>query len=147
MRCSEPLATKNEWRPRLPAATEHPYSYPRTVSGGSDAPRFLVPSVRPPPRSSCHAAHPRSFRPRLEGLEDRTLLSAGDLDPTFGTGGKVLTGFTGSLNDTASAVVREPDGKYVVAGTSSGSAGFSLALARCAADGVGDGSVQPDQGA
>jgi uncharacterized delta-60 repeat protein len=81
---------------------------------------------------------PRSFRPRLEGLEDRTLLSAGDLDPTFGTGGKVLTGFTGSLNDTASAVVREPDGKYVVAGTSSGSAGFSLALARYAAAGTLD---------
>ena len=33
------------------------------------------------------------FQPRLELLEARVMLSAGDLDPTFGTGGKVLTDF------------------------------------------------------
>ena len=32
---------------------------------------------------------PAHFRP-LEPLEDRRLMSAGDLDPTFGTGGKYL---------------------------------------------------------
>jgi hypothetical protein len=31
------------------------------------------------------------FRPRLEALEDRCLLSGGVLDPTFGSGGLVST--------------------------------------------------------
>jgi uncharacterized delta-60 repeat protein len=45
------------------------------------------------------------------------LLSAarGDLDPTFGTGGKVTTDFGG--NETAWGVAVQPDGKAVVAGT------------------------------
>jgi hypothetical protein len=37
-------------------------------------------------------------------LESRSLLSAGALDPTFGTGGKVMTDFTGRLFSTAQAV-------------------------------------------
>src|SRR5690349_6539803 len=69
----------------------------------------MSPARRPPSRSA---------RPQLERLQDRTLLSAGDLDPTFGTGGRVLAGFRDSLEDTPSAVVRQPDGKYVVAGVS-----------------------------
>lgn len=45
------------------------------------------------------------------------LLSAarGDLDPTFGSGGKVTTDFGG--NETAWGVAVQPDGKAVVAGT------------------------------
>lgn len=39
------------------------------------------------------------FRPQLEVLEDRTLLSAGALDPTFGVEGKVVTDF-GALEGT-----------------------------------------------
>lgn len=32
-----------------------------------------------------------AVRPQVEVLEDRCLLSAGDLDPTFGSGGWVTT--------------------------------------------------------
>ena len=39
----------------------------------------------------------------------------GDLDPTFGTGGKVTT-FVGSSNSFANAVAVQSDGKIVVAG-------------------------------
>src|SRR5262245_24627045 len=74
-------------------------------------------------------------RPRLERLEDRTLLSAGDLDPTFGVGGKVLIGFHGSYEDTPTALTRQSDGKLVVAGTSFAGATTRLAVARYNADG------------
>ena len=53
----------------------------------------------------------------LERLEDRTVLAAGVLDPSFGIGGKVLTDF-GYIEtvtfDAAQAV--QVDGKTVVAG-------------------------------
>ena len=44
----------------------------------------------------------------------------GDLDPTFGAGGKVTTDFAigGSSDDQANAMAIQPDGKMVVAGTS-----------------------------
>jgi hypothetical protein len=54
----------------------------------------------------------------------------GDLDPTFGVGGKVTTDFAGlGLHDEASALVLQPDGKLVAAGVfnTSGSGDFSLA--------------------
>ena len=35
----------------------------------------------------------RAVRPQLDPLEGRLLLAAGDLDPTFGTGGLVTTAF------------------------------------------------------
>lgn len=47
------------------------------------------------------------------------LAAAGDLDPTFGNGGKVTTSFPGS-DDRAYAIAIQPDGKKVVAGTSLG---------------------------
>lgn len=53
----------------------------------------------------------------VERLEDRTLLDAGALDPTFGTGGLVTTDF-GQSAETAQAVAVQPDGKLVVAGVS-----------------------------
>src|SRR5438093_12045130 len=42
--------------------------------------------------------------------------AAGDLDPTFGTGGQVTTDFNHST-DIANAVALQSDGKLVVAGT------------------------------
>src|SRR3954451_11354266 len=64
------------------------------------------------------------FLPRPEGLEDRTLLSPGDLDPTFGLGGKVRTDIGRPSNDFATAVTAvQADGKIVVAGQSDHSPG------------------------
>jgi uncharacterized delta-60 repeat protein len=60
------------------------------------------------------------FRPHLEALEDRCLLSGGVLDPTFGTAGVVLTSVPSS--DQTFAVATYPkagtanDGKIVEAG-------------------------------
>jgi uncharacterized delta-60 repeat protein len=46
----------------------------------------------------------------------------GDLDPTFGTGGKAITDFGAS--EIGSSIAHQPDGKVVVAG------GDNFALAR-----------------
>lgn len=52
---------------------------------------------------------------RCEPLEDRTApAAAGDLDPTFGTGGRVVIPLDSS---SASAMAVLPDGKIVLAGT------------------------------
>jgi uncharacterized delta-60 repeat protein len=58
-------------------------------------------------------------RPALEILEDRCLLSAGQLDPTFGNGGKVITDILASSEDQVAALAVSPtDGKTVVVGYS-----------------------------
>jgi uncharacterized delta-60 repeat protein len=61
----------------------------------------------------------------------RAQAAAGDLDPTFGTGGKVITGPPGPLS-TAHAVVLQPDGKIVVAGNAFDpiATGINFGLAR-----------------
>jgi uncharacterized delta-60 repeat protein len=56
-----------------------------------------------------------------------TLAAPGDLDPTFGTGGKVTTA-VGATYDQAYGVALQSDGKIVVAGLS-GSANFNTNLA------------------
>ncbi|MBI3456793.1 MAG: hypothetical protein HY002_13540 [Candidatus Rokubacteria bacterium] len=61
--------------------------------------------------------------------------AAGDLDPTFGTGGKVTTDFGGT--DSARALALQPDGKIVVAGFTEFS-GQDFALARYNPDGTLD---------
>lgn len=64
---------------------------------------------------------PARFRPRLEALEDRQMLSGGALDPTFGTGGRVTTS-AGVNIVQAFAVATYPqagtanDGKIMVGG-------------------------------
>lgn len=57
----------------------------------------------------------------------------GSLDPSFGTGGKVITGF--GDHDGAFAVAVQSDGKIVVAGISLASGNVTFALARYASDG------------
>lgn len=54
---------------------------------------------------------PGSLRPRVEALEDRCLLSAGALDTSFGTGGKVI--MANVTNGTQDMLV-QPDGKIVI---------------------------------
>jgi uncharacterized delta-60 repeat protein len=70
-------------------------------------------------------------------LEDRYLLSAGALDPTFGTGGTVTTSFGGnnSFPTFAEAVKIQPDGKSVAGGFNESSGGGIYDLARYDADG------------
>src|SRR5207249_1071283 len=77
----------------------------------------------------------------VERLEDRTVPSAGALDPTFGVGGKVTTGTIDDFCDegpgsvSAAAVAIQPvDGKIVVVGTSS-VGHHSFAVARYNPDG------------
>jgi len=57
----------------------------------------------------------------------------GDLDPTFGTGGRVFTDF--GSGDGAFAVAYQADGKVVAAGSSDAAGTFDFALARYNADG------------
>src|SRR5215471_1822578 len=63
-------------------------------------------------------------------LSNRVQASQGDLDPTFGTDGKVTSDlFPG--NDVAFALGVQPDGKLIVAGRTENSVtGFDFALAR-----------------
>lgn len=53
----------------------------------------------------------------------------GSLDPTFGSGGKVITDFSGT-NDTARSAALQPDGKIIAAGTTFPAGGGDFALAR-----------------
>jgi uncharacterized delta-60 repeat protein len=85
-------------------------------------------------------SRPAPFRPRLEALEDRCLLSVDALDLTFGNGGKVTTDFLAPSDDVARAVAVQADGKIVVAGT----AGSSFALARYETDGTLDPTFDSD---
>ena len=80
--------------------------------------------------------HPSRTRSRLafEQMEDRLLLSAGDLDLTFGVGGTVVTDL-GSRN-VAQSVAIQPDGKIVVAGlTRNAAEEDDFVLARYTRDG------------
>lgn len=73
------------------------------------------------------------------GLPHLVQAAPGDLDPTFGTGGKVVTDFGGPGGAHAVAIL--PDGKIVVAGAGLVNPGDNvtdLALARYNADGTLD---------
>src|SRR5258708_6073109 len=79
--------------------------------------------------------HRAGFQPRLEALESRRLLSAGDLDVSFGTGGRVTTDL--GANDVGAAVAVQPNGQIVVVGSTAPvfSSHTDFALARYNADG------------
>jgi uncharacterized delta-60 repeat protein len=92
--------------------------------------------------AAAHAAGALVARVRnsslIEPLERRQLLSAGQLDPLFGSDGIVqLTGLTGNFADVKAL----PGGKFLAAGTAKASDGkLSLLLARFNADGKLDGT-------
>src|SRR5205807_10261464 len=70
-------------------------------------------SSRKTPRSQPARRVPPSHKPRLEVLEDRCLLSAGALDPTFGSGaGYVPPSVTNGDNGACAALIH-PDGKIL----------------------------------
>lgn len=84
----------------------------------------------------------RAPRPPVEWLEPRTLLSAGSLDPSFGTGGQMAIQFPSGQTVT---VVRDslvqPDGKIVITGQaleSAGSNATDFVIARLNPDGSPD---------
>lgn len=67
--------------------------------------------------------------------------ATGDLDTTFGTGGKVTTDFgSGAGNDVAYAVAVQSDGKIVVAGSGSNGTDLDFALVRYDSAGALDSS-------
>lgn len=68
----------------------------------------------------------------------------GNLDPTFGNGGRVLTDFLGN-DDSINALALQPDGKIIAAGyTTRGTTGRDFALARYLPDGTLDTSFNGD---
>ena len=67
------------------------------------------------------------------------LAASSDLDPTFGTGGKVVTPI-GAGDDNAQSVAVQSDGKIVVAGDSHNGTNCDFALARYNANGSLDAS-------
>ncbi|MCP4786264.1 MAG: hypothetical protein GY903_19940 [Fuerstiella sp.] len=79
----------------------------------------------------------------VEALETRILLSAGDLDPGFGTGGVITTDIIGA-SDTASSVAIQSDGKIVVAGTQRPNGAPTFAVSRYNTDGSLDTSFDGD---
>ena len=68
----------------------------------------------------------------------------GDLDASFGSGGKVLTDFGTSSTDQALAVAIQPNGKIIAAGWSTAPAHYDFALARYNVDGRLDTSFGSD---
>jgi uncharacterized delta-60 repeat protein len=94
----------------------------------------------------CRARKSRSsgrravFRPAVEALETRTLLSAGMIDPSFGTGGGATTHFAGTHTDLPVAVLVQPlDSKILVGGYASNpNFAYSVVLARFNPDGTLD---------
>lgn len=63
--------------------------------------------------------------------------TAGALDATFGTGGKVVTP-VGAGNDSGESIALQPDGKFVVAGSATVGSTICFALVRYATNGVLD---------
>jgi uncharacterized delta-60 repeat protein len=97
------------------------------------------PQQAPP---ACGPRSSRNVRPCLELLEDRCVPSAGQLDPTFGTGGIVNTNIGGPTPIAARAVVvTQTDGKVVVVGSTSNSYNDNrIAVVRYNTDGSLDSS-------
>ena len=64
--------------------------------------------------------------------------ASGDLDPTFGAGGIVITDITGGSSETAYAVIVQPDGMIVAGGSAKAGAKTDFALLRYNSDGTAD---------
>jgi uncharacterized delta-60 repeat protein len=73
-----------------------------------------------------------SSRPWLERLESRLLLNAGDLDPSFGTGGLVTTSVGGA---PVVSLALQTDGKILAGGEIGSGASGSMGVARYNTDG------------
>ena len=78
----------------------------------------------------------------LEHLEERQLLSAGGLDPSFGHGGIVTTPVADTVSMVAMAI--QPDGRTIVAGTAGSGDHAAFALVRYNLDGQLDATFGGD---
>jgi uncharacterized delta-60 repeat protein len=81
---------------------------------------------------------PAGGAPRAEPLEPRALLSAGDLDPTFGTGGVALVN-VGAVS--VASIAAAPDGKIVTAASTWGRYHDRIGIGRVNADGTTDNTL------
>ncbi|MBL8810609.1 MAG: Ig-like domain-containing protein, partial [Planctomycetaceae bacterium] len=88
-------------------------------------------------QSSARSSRQTRARQRAESLETRALLSAGDLDPSFGTGGIVEHSW-GSATDEAYAEAIQANGQIVVAGYSFNGSERNMKVDRFNADGTRD---------
>jgi uncharacterized delta-60 repeat protein len=96
-----------------------------------------------PPRRLAMSGNHRSlirasFRPQVEALERRELLTAGALDPSFGGGDGTVTqpvDFAGHQLALLGAMVQQPNGQIVVAGSVQTDKDLDFAVARFNADG------------
>jgi uncharacterized delta-60 repeat protein len=91
--------------------------------------RFVTPFLARPHKTARRSRAVR-FQPWLEGLEPRTLLNAGQLDPSFGMNGivRILPNFAPSTPVAA----LQPNGKIILAGSLGGT---DITLVRLNADG------------
>lgn len=71
----------------------------------------------------------------LAGNFQTARAAEGDLDATFGAGGKVVTNFAGDSDEYGRSILVQPDGKIIVAGQSGVYPLFHAALARYNDDG------------
>jgi uncharacterized delta-60 repeat protein len=86
-------------------------------------------------RTTSRRSRVSTRRPQLEALEDRCLLSAGVLDPTFGNGAGYVTTSTSSGNDYAHSVLIQPNGDIIALGRAETSTPSELAAVRYNPDG------------
>ncbi len=78
---------------------------------------------------------------QVEVMEERRLLSAGTVDPTFGSGGTVTTNFSGpATGSPVDLVVTQPDGKAIMVVNSVSAAGPQMVALRYNTDGSLDSS-------
>src|SRR5438034_5239081 len=92
-------------------------------------------------RKRAAARRTHCIRPCFERLEDRAMLTAGDLDLSFGGDGRVTTdiGMLVESIETARSVAIQPDGKIVAVGsTQNAGTGRDFALVRYNPDGSPD---------
>ena len=92
-------------------------------------------------RASCSASGGSAA---VESLETRCLLSAGDLDPSFGVAGRVTTDVGEDAGGVTAVGAIQSDGKIVVAGTAYHSGNYDFAVVRYNSDGSLDSSFDGD---